>query len=156
MITAYYKSPAGTIEISHNGKGISSLIFIDDEFRQEQIPEGFSECFKQLDEYFTGTRQLFDLSLSPQGTEFQQFVWNKLLEIPYGKTTTYLEIARRVGNTKSLRAVGNANGRNPISIIIPCHRVIGSDGSLTGYGGGLWRKKWLLEHEQQFAQLSLF
>jgi methylated-DNA-[protein]-cysteine S-methyltransferase len=102
----------------------------------------------QLDEYFDGQRQDFDVDLGPAGTDFQQTVWKALCEIPYGQTVSYGELARRVGNPKASRAVGLANGRNPISIVVPCHRVIGANGSLTGYGGGLHRKEWLLAHER--------
>ncbi|MBN1937224.1 MAG: methylated-DNA--[protein]-cysteine S-methyltransferase [Anaerolineae bacterium] len=101
----------------------------------------------QLDEYFSGVRRVFDLPLGLHGTEFQQRVWRQLLEIPYGQTASYAEVARALGNPQAVRAVGLANGKNPISIIVPCHRVIGSDGNLVGYGGGLWRKEWLLKHE---------
>ncbi|MCU0371019.1 MAG: methylated-DNA--[protein]-cysteine S-methyltransferase [Bacteroidales bacterium] len=102
---------------------------------------------KQLDEYFSRDRKTFDLPLDLHGTDFQRRVWNELLHIPYGKTVTYKELALKLGDIAAIRAVAAANGANPVSIIIPCHRVIGSDGSLTGYAGGLWRKKWLLEHE---------
>ena len=110
----------------------------------------------QLNEYFTGNRKTFNLKLNPQGTEFQKKVWEALQNVPYGKTITYLEQSKVLGNVKAIRAVAGANGKNPISIVIPCHRIIGSDGSLTGYAGGLWRKKWLLEHENPTTQQSLF
>jgi len=106
------------------------------------------ECFKQLSEYFKGQRQEFFLNLEPMGTDFQKSVWRQLAKIPYGKTTSYGKIADVIGNPSAGRAVGSANGKNPIAIIIPCHRVIGSDGSLTGYGGGLWRKEWLIGFEK--------
>ena len=106
-------------------------------------------CKQELEEYFAGTRQTFDLPLAPKGTAFQQKVWAALREIPYGQTRSYGEIAAIVGNPKASRAVGMANNQNPISILIPCHRVIGKDGSLTGYGGGTEKKKWLLELEQR-------
>jgi methylated-DNA-[protein]-cysteine S-methyltransferase len=108
----------------------------------------FAGAREQLHEYFAGTRTDFDLALAPAGTEFQQRVWRALCEIPYGDTTSYGAIARQLGTPDASRAVGLANGRNPIAIVIPCHRVIGSDGSLTGYGGGLDRKRWLLDHER--------
>ena len=107
---------------------------------------------KQLGEYFKGKRMTFDLPLAPEGTEFQQSVWKQLRKISYGRTKSYGEIANKVGNPRASRAVGAANGRNPISIIVPCHRVIGADGKLTGFGGGIERKRWLLEHEQKVAQ----
>ena len=102
---------------------------------------------EQLDAYFAGELETFDLDLDPHGTPFQQRVWDELTRIPYGETISYSELAHRLGDPKLVRAVGLANGRNPISIVIPCHRVIGADGSLVGYGGGLERKRWLLEHE---------
>ncbi|MBI5729667.1 MAG: methylated-DNA--[protein]-cysteine S-methyltransferase [Ignavibacteriales bacterium] len=109
------------------------------------------KCVEQLDEYFKGERKIFDLRLEPERTGFQKRVWDELLKIPYGETRSYMEITKLLGDPKAIRAVANANGQNKISIIIPCHRVIGSDGSLTGYGGGLWRKKWFLDHEQKFS-----
>ncbi|MCU1306360.1 MAG: ogt [Acidobacteriaceae bacterium] len=109
--------------------------------------EGVARVEKQVLEYFTGKRKTFDLALAPEGTPFQQRVWQELLRIPYGETISYGELATRVGNPKASRAVGGANGQNPISLIVPCHRVIGSDLSLTGYGGGLNVKEALLKHE---------
>jgi methylated-DNA-[protein]-cysteine S-methyltransferase len=123
------------------------------------VPDCLADCVKQLQEYFQGTRQEFELLLNPQGTAFQKQVWQQLATIPYGKTSTYLTVARAVSGEKAIRAVGGANGRNPLGILVPCHRVIGSDGSLTGYAGGLWRKEWLLQHEgilQPTSQYSLF
>jgi len=154
--TSYFNSPLGTIELRHSGKGISSLIFVDRLLPEKQPVRIFDECKKQLKEYFEGSRTDFELEIDLQGTEFQKKVWNELLKISYGRTITYSDIAKKISDTKSIRAVGKANGSNPVSIIVPCHRVIGSDGSLTGYAGGLWRKKWLLEHEQKNTQLSLF
>ncbi len=113
----------------------------------EERPERFAEVIRQLQEYFRGERREFDLPLAPKGTPFQQRVWNALLEIPYGRAVSYGEIARRLGNPNAMRAVGLANGRNPIPVIIPCHRVIGANGSLTGYGGGLPIKRKLLSLE---------
>jgi methylated-DNA-[protein]-cysteine S-methyltransferase len=110
----------------------------------------------QLAEYFEGIRSQFDLKLNPKGTDFQQKVWKELLNIPFGKTRTYLEQTKQLGDPKAIRAVASANGKNPVGIVIPCHRVIGSDGSLTGYASGIWRKKWLLEHESPVKQQSLF
>ncbi len=114
-----------------------------------ELPRHLQECLKQLDEYFQGKRTVFDVPLSLVGTTFQKRVWEALLAIPYGKTATYKEIAASVGNIRSTRAVGGANHRNPVSIIVPCHRVIGASGGLTGYGGGLSRKAWLLDHEKK-------
>ncbi|MCU1485304.1 MAG: methylated-DNA (protein)-cysteine S-methyltransferase [Actinomycetia bacterium] len=116
-------------------------------------PAPFEEAIRQLDEYFAGERTEFDLVLEPEGTPFQLDVWHALLEIPFGETWGYGELARHIGRPTASRAVGAANGRNPISIVIPCHRVIGADGSLTGYGWGTARKSWLLEHEQPAGRL---
>jgi methylated-DNA-[protein]-cysteine S-methyltransferase len=145
---AFYKSPIGILKITAEAGTITALEFLDDDKIASQKPAAdFSDCFQQLDEYFAGRRQQFSLKLNPQGTEFQKRVWQRLLKIPFGKTTSYFEIAEALGDRKALRAVGAANGRNPIPIIIPCHRVIGRDGDLIGFGGGIWRKEWLLRHE---------
>jgi methylated-DNA-[protein]-cysteine S-methyltransferase len=145
----YYKSPLGPIEIIGSSDSILTLDFVE-VMQPENGDLTFSvkECLKQLDEYFKGKRRNFFLNLQPAGTDFQKTVWRQLEEIPYGKTTSYGEIADVLGKPNASRAVGNANGKNPIAIIIPCHRVIGSDGSLTGYGGGLWRKRWLIGFER--------
>ena len=110
----------------------------------------------ELNDYFQGKRTHFDFKLNPKGTEFQQKVWQALLEIPYGKTCSYMDLSKKLGDVKAIRAVASANGKNPLWIVVPCHRVIGTDGSLTGYAGGLWRKKWLLEHESPSGQQTLF
>lgn len=155
--TTYYKTPIGTAKIVGNEKGISSVTVLDEEIEiLKKIPTCLKNCVQQLEEYFKGTRTEFTLKLNPQGTVFQKRVWEELLNVPYGKTRTYLEQAKHLGDVKSIRAVASANGKNPIWILIPCHRIIGSDGSLTGYAGGLWRKKWLLEHENPSPQQSLF
>ncbi len=146
---AFYNSPIGWLKIIGTEESIVSLNFHDSNPDQDsQILPLLENCIQQLDEYFQKRRQRFDLPLLPQGTAFQKLVWEKLLEIPFGKTSSYLELARRIGDPKAIRAVGGANGKNPIAIIIPCHRVIGASGKLIGYGGGLWRKEWLLKHEQ--------
>jgi len=146
---AYYKSPLGILKISADEKGIKEIEFAQEEFKsiQNSSSKIIKDCIKQLDEYFRGKRKSFELKLNPEGTEFQKKVWKELLKIPYGTTLSYGEIARRIKNQKAVRAVGQAIGRNPISIVIPCHRVIGGDGKLTGYASGLWRKEWLLKHE---------
>jgi methylated-DNA-[protein]-cysteine S-methyltransferase len=156
--TAYYKSPIGTIEIKGNTKEIHSIYFIEEEFSTElEVTSGeIKKCIQQLGEYFNGTRTEFALTIHPKGTEFQGKVWTELLKVPFGKTRSYLEQSKKLGDVKAIRAVASANGKNPISIIIPCHRIIGSDGSLTGYAGGVWRKKWLLEHETGNKQQTLF
>ena len=141
---------------SDNDK-IVTVNFLKDS-RQEESPTAITDqCILELDEYFYKGRKFFTVDLAPQGTEFQKKVWNELLTIPYGKTTSYEAVAIRIGNLKSIRAVGLANGQNPIAIIIPCHRVIGKGGELVGYGGGLDNKEWLLYHEGALLrQLSLF
>ncbi|MFK5879524.1 MAG: methylated-DNA--[protein]-cysteine S-methyltransferase [Flavobacteriaceae bacterium] len=141
--------------------GIVEISVLDDEVStslstQNEMPECLLECVMQLKEYFNNTRKEFDLKLNPLGTDFQQRVWKELLNIPYGKTRSYMGQTKKLGNVKAIRAVASANGKNPLWIVVPCHRVIGSDGSLTGYAGGIWRKKWLLEHESGVIQQTLF
>ncbi|NEW79948.1 MAG: methylated-DNA--[protein]-cysteine S-methyltransferase [Gelidibacter sp.] len=149
--------PIGTAKIVGDENGINAVTVIDDAIETStEIPEALQDCVQQLSEYFNGKRRTFNLKLNPQGTEFQKRVWNELLNVPYGKTRTYLEQTKKLGDVKAIRAVASANGKNPIWIIIPCHRIIGSDGSLTGYAGGIWRKKWLLAHENSSTQQSLF
>lgn len=146
---AYYHSPIGWIRITGTEEGIASLYFVEDpETSAGEIPPCLQECVRQLEEYFQGQRRAFSLKLLPRGTEFQQRVWAQLLKVPYGSTASYRDIALALGDADAVRAVGSANGKNPISIIIPCHRIIGSDGKLIGYGGGVWRKEWLLRHER--------
>ena len=150
IYTAHYQSPIGTVEIEGTQKGIVALDFVDQpQFGDDRLPGILQECVKQIDEYFKGQKTVFSLNLSLQGTEFQNSVWRRLVKIPYGQTYSYGEFAAAIGKPAACRAVGNANAKNPISIIIPCHRLIGSNGSLTGYGGGLWRKQWLLKHESE-------
>ncbi len=158
MKTAVIGSPIGKIEIKGDGSGILTVMFLDNDEMvvSETIPSELKEAVTQLQEYFNGERREFTLKLSPKGTDFQQKVWKELEKIPYGKTVSYQQIANNFGNPKVIRAAASANGKNPISIIIPCHRVIGSDGSLTGYAGGLHRKKWLLDLENDSKQQSLF
>jgi len=150
--TAYYKSEIGTLEVAGTKQGIYSLSFVQDtEHDTSDVHECLKPCFVQLDQYFHGTLKTFSLALDMQGTNFQKQVWQALLDIPYGMTRSYGDIARKIGNRNAFRAVGNANNKNKIAIIIPCHRVIGSDGSLTGYASGIWRKKWLLKHERNYS-----
>jgi len=167
-MTIYYVSPIGKLKISGTESAISSIHFIEDDIYVAELDSEsehessplLDRCLAQLDEYFFGERKEFDLPLDPEGTEFQKHVWNELLKIPYGTTTTYLELSKTLGNKKTIRAVAKANAENKIPIIIPCHRVIGTNGNLTGYSGGLKRKRWLLDHEAEVAktrvQLSLF
>lgn len=155
--TAYYKTPIGIAKIIGDENGICAVTVLDETIEIiEESPSCLKDCVQQLDEYFKGNRTTFNLKLNPKGTDFQQKVWNELLQVPYGKTRTYLEQTKRLGDVKAIRAVASANGKNPLWIIIPCHRIIGSNGSLTGYAGGIWRKKWLLEHENPSSQQSLF
>lgn len=156
MKTARIKTPLGIAELGGDSKGLSYVKILEESEVSESIPTELKPAAEQLQKYFQGELQEFDLELNPQGTDFQKKVWNKLLEIPYGKTTSYLELSRKLGDEKAIRAVASANGKNPLWIIVPCHRVIGSDGSLTGYAGGLHRKKWLLELENPPVQQSLF
>lgn len=163
LYTDYYHSPLGWVEIEGTEAAITAIGFVADEAARPPVdraglPPVLQSCHTQLAEYFHKKRQEFSLPLAPAGTDFQQRVWRQLRAIPYGQTASYLEIACAVGNAKAVRAVGAANGSNPISIVVPCHRVIGSNGKLTGYGGGLWRKEWLLNHEgwRRHPQLTLF
>jgi methylated-DNA-[protein]-cysteine S-methyltransferase len=155
---AYYTSPVGDLAIESVDNKITVVHFLRDSPRKEEMPTAATQqCIEELDEYFYRGRKFFTVELDPQGSDFQKRVWNALLEIPYGETTSYEAIAIRVGDIKTIRAVGLANGQNPIAIIIPCHRVIGKNGDLTGYGGGLENKEWLLYHEGAILrQLSLF
>lgn len=153
--TTYYHSPVGLLKISGTNDYISEVSFHDTsqkaEGNKKHIPPLLINCVEQLIQYFNGQRRIFELPLHQPGTAFQQDVWSILTQIPFGKTISYLELARKTGDTKATRAVANANGRNNIAIIVPCHRVIGSDKTLVGYAGGLWRKKWLLELEAKIA-----
>ncbi len=158
MKTAFINTPVGILELKGNAKGLASVLFKDAEnvVVSAKIPKELKDAALQLQEYFEGNRKEFNLKLSPEGTDFQKRVWEELQKIPFGKTTSYQQMANTLGDPKVIRAAASANGKNPISIIIPCHRVIGSDGSLTGYAGGLHRKKWLLEFENPSPQQSLF
>lgn len=156
METAYIKTPLGIAKIIGDADGVSVISVLQEGPLTERIPDVLQDAVAQLNDYFDGRRTDFDFKLNPKGTDFQRKVWKSLLEIPYGKTRTYLEQSKILGDVKAIRAVASANGKNPIWIVIPCHRVIGADGSLTGYAGGLWRKKWLLEHESPSSQGSLF
>jgi methylated-DNA-[protein]-cysteine S-methyltransferase len=157
METTYIKTPLGTAEISGDEHGISIISILNAEREiSENIPQILEEAVLQLQDYFSGKRNDFTFQLNPSGTDFQQKVWQELLNIPFGKTISYLDLSKKLGDVKAIRAVASANGKNPLWIVVPCHRVIGTDGSLTGYAGGLWRKKWLLEHESPSFQQSLF
>jgi methylated-DNA-[protein]-cysteine S-methyltransferase len=155
-----FNSPIGKINIKSSINVITSIQFID---KKEKLtdtePSDLTElCKVQLEEYFNGIRREFDIPIQASGTNFQLNVWRLVKEIPFGMTTTYLNISKKMGDSKKTRAIGSANGSNPISILIPCHRIIGKNGKLIGYSGGIWRKQWLLEHENKFSyrQLKLF
>ena len=157
MVSCIIESPLGYTKIIGDEDGIQSVTILNSEEKiTDIIPEILEDCVIQLNEYFEGLRKQFQLKLNPEGTPFQKKVWDELLKIPFGKTISYLELSKKLGDIKAIRAVANANGKNPLWIIVPCHRVIGSDGSLTGYAGGLQRKQWLLEHEGPYKQTSLF
>ncbi len=147
----YYKCPIGLIRVVASEEGISHVDFIDDEQnkKDENLNPVVTDCINQLDEYFSGKRKEFSIKLSLEGTEFQKSVWQALLDIPFGTTKSYKDIAVSINNEKAVRAVGGANHNNKISIIVPCHRVIGKSGKMVGYGGGVWRKEWLLQHERR-------
>lgn len=159
--SVYYNSPIGILQIKNSGNAITSLCFIE---KDHKVPTGMEDiqtgrplspvlkkCITQLEDYFSGKLFVFNINLAQEGSAFQQQVWSELVKIRYGRTTSYLSLSKSIGNEKAIRAVGTANGKNHIAIIVPCHRVIGQDGSLVGYAGGLWRKHWLLEHEAKYG-----
>lgn len=156
MEVAYLQTPMGMAELQGDENGLASVSVLTEEKPIGIIPEILEDAIYQFQEYFEGTRENFDLKLNPSGTDFQKKVWDALCEIPYGKTVSYLELSKKLGDPKAIRAVAAANGKNPLWIIVPCHRVIGSNGDLVGYAGGLPRKKWLLEHESPAKQMTLF
>ena len=156
MKTAFINSPLGITKIEGDENGIVVISILSEGEVTTEIPSELQEAVTQLQEYFEGKRTDFTFKLNPKGTSFQQKVWQELSNIPFGKTISYLDLAKKLGDAKVIRAAASANGKNPLWIVVPCHRVIGTDGSLTGYAGGLWRKKWLLEHENPTNQQSLF
>lgn len=157
MKSCIINTPLGFTRIEGDLDGIVSVNILDSsETPTDIIPVELEDCAYQLQEYFQGIRKKFNLKLNPQGTPFQKKIWTILQNIPYGKTVSYLDLAKQLGDVKTIRAVANANAKNPLWIIVPCHRVIGTDGSLTGYAGGLHRKEWLLNHESPYKQQSLF
>jgi len=154
--TTYYHSPVGALRISCTETYLHEVHFEKSDIDILALPDSdhhdlLQQTVEQLIEYFNGARRTFNLPLQQKGTDFQQSVWNKLLEIPFGKTISYMDLAKRLGDPKVIRAAASTNGKNNIAIIVPCHRVIGSGRDLVGYAGGLWRKKWLLEHEMKIA-----
>ena len=157
MESAFIHTPLGTAKLEGDENGLTSISVLEtDEEFTDILPSVLEDAAYQLKEYFEGARTRFDLKLNPSGTDFQKSVWNALQDIPYGKTVSYLDLSKSLGDVKAIRAVATANGKNPLWIVVPCHRVIGSDGSLTGYAGGLHRKKWLLDHENPVKQQRLF
>lgn len=154
---AYLNTPLGTTIIKGNSEGITEIKVLDDRSNNTtDIPDSLKEAVNQLQLYFSKDLKQFNLKLNPHGTDFQKKVWNGLMEIPYGKITSYLQLSKNLGDAKAIRAVAAANAKNPLWIVVPCHRIIGSNGSLTGYAGGLHRKKWLIEHESPSPQQKLF
>lgn len=157
----FYNSPVGILRLSNNGDALAEMSFVQTEKNKAVTDEEIKfiyphsailqKTITQLDDYFSGKELNFHLSLLQPGTEFQQKVWAELIKISPGKTISYLQMSKNLGNVKAIRAVGTANGRNNIAIIVPCHRVIGSNGTLVGYAGDLWRKQWLLDHEAKFV-----
>ena len=157
MKTCIINSPLGFTKISGDTDGITQVTVLNSQEKvTDIIPSELEDCVIQLQEYFDGSRKDFNLELNPPGTDFQKKIWDLLQKIPSGKTISYLQLSKQLGDVKAIRAVAGANAKNPIWIIVPCHRVIGSDGSLTGYAGGLYRKQWLLNHESEYKQQSLF
>ncbi len=152
----YFKTPLGIAKITGGSLGITQISIADKGEISTSMPLVLKKAVVQINEYFLGNRVDFDFECNPSGTDFQQKVWAELRQIPYGKTLSYMQLSKKMGDVKAVRAVAAANGKNPLWIVVPCHRVIGSDGSLTGYAGGLWRKKWLLEHENPSLQQNLF
>ena len=151
----YYESPVGLLKMGGTDQYICELSFVDNTGQLVHGEPGISEvmhhCTEQLIEFFNGNRREFNIPISQDGTEFQQRVWSQLLNIPYGRTISYMDLAKRLGDPKVIRAAASTNGKNKVAIIVPCHRVIGTNSALTGYAGGLWRKRWLLEHEFKIA-----
>jgi methylated-DNA-[protein]-cysteine S-methyltransferase len=155
--TTYYQSPVGLLRISGTDQYVSEVHFMNEEEKAASLtatsplPPMAIQATEQLIQYFHGNRRVFELPLYQKGTGFQEKVWNELMNIPFGKTISYQELSRRLGDPKTIRAAGTANGKNHIAIVVPCHRVIGAKGDLVGFGGGLARKKWLLTHENKIA-----
>ncbi|PDS25453.1 methylated-DNA--[protein]-cysteine S-methyltransferase [Flavobacterium branchiophilum] len=155
MATCFIQTPLGIAQIVGDDMGVSSIVVLDQGIVSNEIPFCLQAVVQQLNQYFEGTLQQFDLVLNPKGTDFQKKIWDLLSEIPFGKTLSYMQLSHQFGDPKAIRAVAAANGKNPLWIVVPCHRVIGTNGKLVGYAGGLHRKKWLLNHENP-QQTSLF
>jgi methylated-DNA-[protein]-cysteine S-methyltransferase len=157
IYSTYYASPLGSIQISCNDTCITKVHFLHKEETplvrdmQTKTPPVLQQCLDELIEYFQGQRKKFEVPVQQEGTDFQQRVWNELLNIPFGKTISYLTLSKRLGDPKAIRAAASTNGKNNIAIIVPCHRVIGSNNDMVGYASGIWRKKWLLEMEAKIT-----
>jgi len=158
IYNAYFKSPIGILEIKSSATHILSIEFVEEsDFEKQQINDLIHDCILQLTAYFSHQLHQFELPLAFNGSAFQNKVWKELQQIPFSTTCSYLQFAKKLGDAKCIRAAAAANARNPFAIVVPCHRVIGSNGKLVGYAGGLWRKQWLLEHEQAISlQTKLF
>jgi len=157
----YYPSPIGLLEVTSTEEAITSVLFVESKTQPESAPNPvcLRDCRTQLEDYFNGSLKAFELPLHFEGTGFQMQVWSELTKIPYGKVTSYFSLARKVGSPQAVRAIANTNAKNRLCLLLPCHRVIGNDGKLISYAGNLWRKQWLLAHEQSqcgFKQLRLF
>jgi methylated-DNA-[protein]-cysteine S-methyltransferase len=153
VYTTYYPSPVGVLRISSTEHYLSEVHFLNEAplGAPVQLNPLLESCVAQLGEYFQGLRRTFDLPMRQTGSDFQRRVWEELILIPYGRTISYMDLAKRLGDPKSIRAAASTNGKNQLAILVPCHRVIGANNDLVGYGGGLWRKRWLLEHENKIA-----
>jgi methylated-DNA-[protein]-cysteine S-methyltransferase len=156
METAFFESPLGIVAITGDQNGVSKICIDEEGTISRKVPKDLILAITELNEYFDKKRTHFTFKINLQGTDFQKNVWELLLTVPFGKTLSYLDLSKKLGNIKAIRAVAAANGKNPLWIVVPCHRIIGSNGELVGYAGGLWRKKWLLEHESLAPQQSLF
>lgn len=152
LYRCYYDSPIGLLLLQANDLGIKSITFVQEKKLNQNINVHLKKTIDQLNQYFSGERMVFDLPLKYEGTNFQNKVWEALRQIQYGKSCSYKEIAEKIKRPKAYRAVGSANNKNKLPIIIPCHRVIGTKGDLTGYAGGIWRKKWLIDHEKKVIE----
>jgi methylated-DNA-[protein]-cysteine S-methyltransferase len=153
LYCTYYKSPIGLIKITGTDHYINAIYFVEDDELQETCTSNtlLNGCVEELIEYFNGVRKSFDIPVHQQGTAFQEKVWSELLNIRCGRTISYMDLAKKLGDPKAIRAAASTNGKNKLCIVVPCHRVVGSNQGLVGYAGGLWRKKWLLEHENKMA-----
>ena len=156
LSVAYFESPIGLIMMEAKGENIVGISFVDAISMSEKITPVLQEAKKQMKEYFEGRRKEFDLPIALEGTEFEQKVWRALKEIEYGSVASYKDVAQKIGHNKAYRAIGGTNHKNKLAIVIPCHRVIGSNGKMTGYAGGIWRKTWLIGHEKKNSKNNVY